>query len=262
MTVKYFFASLTRISNLPEVPFFVEPLPREEWETGDYVVGKVDEPPSDLSRVELGNGRNVEVIEGDLVVGAFGKRHATLAAVGEWQNIGDDLRMESLTGAGLFGKATSETKRHLSFTYEGHVFVDSEKAVMRDFVPPTPDRSFEVPVILLLGTSMSAGKATSAKAIVRLLEQAGLRVIGAKLAGRRATATSSVWRTPGRSASSTSWMRGSPRPRYPRRSTGWPCGTSWRVWPRRAPTWSWRRLVPRPWNPTTGRWPSKSSART
>lgn len=164
MTNKYFFASLTRISNLPEVSFSVQPLPREEWETGDYVVGEVDAPPSDLSRIELNNGRNVEVIKGDMVVGAFGKRHATLAAVGEWQNIGDDLRMEALAGAGLFGKATSETKRHLCFTYEGHVFVEGEKATMHDFVPPAPERSFELPVVLLLGTSMSAGKTTSAKA--------------------------------------------------------------------------------------------------
>jgi hypothetical protein len=135
MTTKYFFASLTRISNLPEVLFSVQQLSQEEWETGDYVVGEVDTPPSDLSRIELNNGRNVEVIKGDLVVGAFGKRHATLAAVGECQNIGDDLQMETLTGAGLFGKASSETKRHLSFTYEGHVFVDGEKAAMRDFAP-------------------------------------------------------------------------------------------------------------------------------
>jgi hypothetical protein len=35
---------------------------------------------------------------------------------------------------------------------------------MHDFVPPAPERSFELPVVLLLGTSMSAGKTTSAKA--------------------------------------------------------------------------------------------------
>jgi hypothetical protein len=183
MTSKYFFASLTRISNLPEVSFSVQPLPREEWETADYAVGRVDATPSDLHRVELNNGRNVEVVEGDLVVGAFGKRYATLTAVGDWQNIGDDLRMEALTGAGLFGKATSETQRHLSLAYEGHVFVDGEKATMRGFVQRAPERSLELPVVLLIGTSMSAGKTTSAKAIVRLLEQAGLSVIGAKLAG-------------------------------------------------------------------------------
>ena len=183
MTVKYFFSSLTRISDLPEASFSVEALPREEWETGDYVVGEVDPTPSDLSQIELASGREVEVGEGDLVVGAFGKRYATLESVGEWQNIGDDLRMEALTAAGLFGKATSESKRLLSLTYEGHVFVDGEKAAMRDFVPPAPGRSFELPVVLLMGTSMSAGKTATAKTIVRILEQAGLRVVGAKLAG-------------------------------------------------------------------------------
>lgn len=183
MTTKYFFASLTRISNLPEVPFSVEALPREKWETADYVVGEVDEIPSDPSRIELANGRMVEVVEGDLVVGAFGKRYATLEAVGEWQEIGDDLRMEALTGAGLFGKITSGTTGLPSFTYKGHVLIDGEKAIMRDFVPPAPERPFELPVVLLVGTSMSAGKTTAAKAIVRLLEQTGLRVVGAKLAG-------------------------------------------------------------------------------
>ncbi len=54
---------------------------------------------------------------------------------------------------------------------------------MRDFVPSPPERPFRLPTVLLIGTSMSAGKTTAAKAIVRLLDQAGLRVVGAKLAG-------------------------------------------------------------------------------
>ncbi len=107
MRTKYFFTSLTRISNLPEVPFSVEPLRRELWDTGDYVVGEVDSPPSNLGRIELASGRVVEVVEGDLIVGAFGTRYATLEAVGEWRDIEDDLRMKALTGAGLFGKVTS-----------------------------------------------------------------------------------------------------------------------------------------------------------
>ena len=183
MTVKYFFASLTRISNLPEVSFCGEQLPREEWETGDYVVGKVEPAPSDVSQIELCNGRMVEVVEEDLVVGAFGDRYATLEAAGGWRDIGDGLTMEALTGAGLFGKADSEAMRLLSLSYEGHVLLDGEKVGMRDYVPPAPDRAFEMPTVLLLGTSMSAGKTASAKAVVRLLEGEGLRVLGAKLAG-------------------------------------------------------------------------------
>ena len=45
---KYFFTSITRISNLPEVSFSVEPLPRKVWGTGDYVVGEFSSPPSSL----------------------------------------------------------------------------------------------------------------------------------------------------------------------------------------------------------------------
>ena len=109
MKPRYFFTSLTRISDLPKAPFSVEPLPRREWETGDYVVGEVASPPNRLSRIELTSGRMVEVAEGDLIVGAFGVRYATLEAVGGWQGIGHDRMMEALTGAGLFGKATSRS---------------------------------------------------------------------------------------------------------------------------------------------------------
>jgi hypothetical protein len=79
---RYFFSSLTRISDLPHSRLSVEPLPRREWGTGDYVVGEVVSPPSGLSRLELTTGRMVEVVEGDLIVGAFGVRYATMEAVG------------------------------------------------------------------------------------------------------------------------------------------------------------------------------------
>jgi hypothetical protein len=61
--------------------------------------------------------------------------------------------------------------------------LDGKKATMRGYVSSTPERAFKLPVVLLVGTSMSAGKTTSAKVIVRLLREAGLEVIGAKLAG-------------------------------------------------------------------------------
>lgn len=186
MKPRYFFTSLTRISDLSERPFSVKPLVRREWATGDYVVGRVVSPPSRLSRIELPSGRMVEVVEDDLIVGAFGVRYATLEAVGGWQNIGTGRQMESLTGAGLFGKSTSRSTMlppMLSLSYAGHVVVGGAKVTMGDFVPPTPDREFDLPVVLLVGTSMSAGKTTSAKVIVRLLRQEGLSVVGAKLTG-------------------------------------------------------------------------------
>jgi hypothetical protein len=128
----------------------------------------------------------VEVVEGDLIVGAFGVRYATLEAVGGWQGIGRDRLMEALTGAGLFGKATSRSTllpSLLSLAYKGHVLIGEKKATMRGYVPNVPAREFGLPVVLLVGTSMSAGKTTSARVIVRLLREAGLSVIGAKLTG-------------------------------------------------------------------------------
>ena len=186
MKPRYIFTSLTRISDLPEIPFSVEPLPRREWETGDYVVGEVVSPPHRLSLIELGNGRMVEVVEGDMIVGAFGVRYATLETVGGWQGIGHDQMIEALTGAGLFGKATSRSTllpSPPSLVYKGHVLTNEKKATMLDYAPQVPEREFDLPVVLLVGTSMSAGKTTSAKVIVRLLREAGFVVIGAKLTG-------------------------------------------------------------------------------
>ena len=186
MKQRYVFSSLTRISDLPGRVFSLESLPRKEWATGDYVVGEVVSAPNRFSRIELTSGRMVEVAEGDLIVGAFSVRYATLEAVGGWQNIAHDRLMDVLTAAGLFGKATSRSANMpplLSLAYKGHVLVGDNKSTMRDYVGEVPEREFGLPVVLLVGTSMSAGKTTSAKAIVRLLREAGLEVIGAKLTG-------------------------------------------------------------------------------
>jgi hypothetical protein len=186
MATRYFFASLTRISNLPDTHFSCVRLPQNQWGVGDYVVGEVNPHHRGLSSIELGNGRMIEVTDGDQIVGAFGQRCATLEAVGDWRAIGDDLQMEALTSAGLFGKVTSKSAflpALLSLTYKGHVLVNGRKTAMRDFVSILPERPFTLPIVLIVGTSMSAGKTSSARIIVRLLKEAGLKVIGAKLTG-------------------------------------------------------------------------------
>ena len=186
MDSKYFFTALTRISDLPERPFEVRALPRSQWATGDYVVGEVILPLGKRSLVELSSGRMVEVLQGDLVIGAFGVRRATLEAVGDWQHIDSDGRFEALTEGGLLGRATSTSlllPPLASMVYRGHVIRQGQKVCMKDFVPPIPERTYECPTIMMLGTSMSSGKTTTARMIVALLKQAGLKVVGAKLAG-------------------------------------------------------------------------------
>jgi len=54
---------------------------------------------------------------------------------------------------------------------------------MKDFVEPVADVQFDLPTVLIIGTSMSAGKTTVGKLIARQLSRTGLRVAAVKLTG-------------------------------------------------------------------------------
>lgn len=186
MTFRYLFSSVTRITPLEDAPFTVHPLDRASWGMGDYVVAEVEDPDGTDTTVELCNGRMIDAVHGDLVVGALGKRFATLEATGDWENIGPDGRFHALTEGGLFGVCVSRSALIpplLPLIYRGHVFLHGKPSRMQDFAPRGPIRMFEVPVILLIGSSMSSGKTSAARVVIRLLKRFGLRILGAKLAG-------------------------------------------------------------------------------
>jgi len=186
MTDRYLFASVTRISDLEHGEFDVQPLPRSQWGNADYIAVEVTGSPSALYRLELCSGRLIEAMEGTLFIGALGKREATLEAVGDWEAVTDDGCMDALTGAGLLGKATSVATtlpKLMSLRYRGHVMRHGDRVTMDDFVAPVAGRAFNTPTILLVGTSMSAGKTTTGRIIIHELKRHGLRVAGAKLTG-------------------------------------------------------------------------------
>lgn len=183
---KYFFTSLTRISDLRDTEFLVEPIPREQWSGGDYIAGEVVERPSIISRLELSTGRTTEVMVGSFIVGALARREATLESNGDWRLIEEDMRLQTLGTGGSMGKLTSKSPYlpdPLTLVYRGHVLMDGKKRTMRDYVPQLASRPFNCPTVLVVGTSMSAGKTTAARSIIRELKGAGLRVCGAKLTG-------------------------------------------------------------------------------
>lgn len=177
--------SVTRIASFQRDALEAAPARRAQWRTGDYVLGRVLSPSSG-GWIEAPDGRSVELVEGDLVVGVLGKRHATLESTGDWEKIGEDLVMQALGEAGVFGRCTSYSQsqpRPVDYLYEGHVLVEERPARMEEFaLSPAPTKP-TVPVILLIGTSMSAGKTASGKAIVRSLNRRGLRVGATKLTG-------------------------------------------------------------------------------
>lgn len=186
MNSNYIFSSMLRISDLDKRPFQVERLEKIKWKTGDYVVGKITNPGDDRMKIELINGRMRSFMKEDLVVGALGERYATLEATGSWRDTEEDGIMHLLTGGGLIGKCTSKSvhlPNLIEIEYAGHVIRDEKVCKMDDFVPSTPYKKFDLPVILLVGTSMSAGKTTVARIIVNQLKRAGLNIVAGKLTG-------------------------------------------------------------------------------
>ena len=183
---QHFFSSVTRISDLEHSGFQTRPLPRADWATGDYIVARVTGRPTPLYQVELANGRMIEVLDGDCVVGALGDRAATLEGVGEWKAIGPDGSLHALTTAGLMGRATSTSPLLpglMTLSYQGHVMRGAKHLRMADFLPEVTKQPLDVPVILLVGTSMSAGKTTTGRLIIHELKKSGLRIVGAKFTG-------------------------------------------------------------------------------
>ncbi|NAY91334.1 hypothetical protein GTQ34_05325 [Muricauda sp. JGD-17] len=186
MDHKYIYASLTRISDLHKEGFEVKPIPKKQWETGDYVICRITNPGSNALNLELPSGRMRGVIGGEQLIGALGERYATLEATGTWKEVKDDLKMHVLTAAGLLGKLTSKSAfipNMMEVVYLGHTHRNGKKLNMHDFVKPVKPVHFETPVILFMGTSMSAGKTTSARIVTHLFKMAGYKVAGAKLTG-------------------------------------------------------------------------------
>ena len=184
--IRPFLASVTRITDLSPDSITAVKMARSDWATGDYVIGKVLDTRGHLNSIELPSGRMVEVMEDDLVIGALGTRVATLEAVGDWRSIEEDGEFNALTSAGLFGKTTSLSpflKSPMRLRYQGHVLRGDRKLTMQSCLPEIPSTRFDIPVILIVGTSMSAGKTMSGRVIVHLLSQKGLDVVGAKLTG-------------------------------------------------------------------------------
>jgi hypothetical protein len=184
--IKHLFSSVTRISDLPQGEFSVKLLPREEWSMGDYVVGHVEGGAGEDLTVELASGRMIEADAADLVIGAFGKRHATLDATGDWAAIGADGLFHALTEGGLFGKCLSRSpyvKPLMTLNYRGHVVRNGTKVRMQESVAPIVDQAFTTPIVLVIGSSMSAGKTTTSRIVIRLLKAEGRRVLAAKLNG-------------------------------------------------------------------------------
>ncbi len=183
---KYIYTSLTRITPFVNRDITIKPLSNTEWANGDYIAAEVIYPGSGTLKMELTSGRMINVMNGDILIGALGVRHATLEATGTWTKIKQDGIMHALTGAGLFGWLTSKSSfvpELIRLQYRGHVYYEGMKANMKRYAVKESFEKLDIPIVLLVGTSMSAGKTTAARILARELKRKGLKVVGAKLTG-------------------------------------------------------------------------------
>ncbi len=180
-----YLASLARIADFHRNPYDVRPLNKKEWRNGDYVLTEVTGSRSELYQVELCSSEMVPVEPGDNIVGALGHREATLEGVGSYYDVVRG-KMHAMTSAGLLGVFTSFSimlPRPMSLVYRGHIVRDNRKLNMADFALKSDETGFNVPTILIVGTSMSAGKSVTGRRVCEVLSMAGYRTIAAKLTG-------------------------------------------------------------------------------
>lgn len=180
------YGSVCRIADLDERDFDTEPVPKSRWSNGDYVVARVSSRPTSSARIEAPTGWQIEPLEGELIVGALGKRSATRGLVGSWEDVEADGTMHVLGGGGVFGKVSSVSPtrdRPIALQYEGHVQRDGSTENMLNFTSDVEPGEFTLPVILVLGTSMSSGKTMTARVLVRALKEMGYAPLSCKLSG-------------------------------------------------------------------------------
>ena len=180
-----FITSIARIADFDRNSYDVRQLEQSLWESGDYVRTVVTGTRTELYAIESCTGEMLPVQPGDQVVGALGHREATLEGVGSYLDVRQG-KMNALTSAGLLGVFTSYSvllPKPLSLHYRGHIVRNNHKITMKQFAIREKESSFAVPTILIIGTSMLAGKTVTGRRLCEVLSSAGLDVVGVKLTG-------------------------------------------------------------------------------
>jgi hypothetical protein len=163
-------------------------------EEGSVIAVRVHGEKHTYNQLEGVDGRWMTLHDGDIVVGALGKRHALHGYEGVMPTslkVGERINMLNI--GGVMGHCLSynpDVGKPFELEVLGQVQVFPEFQV-RQGVPAkigmnaikgTPE-ALKIPVIFIIGTCMNAGKTFAACAMVRALHQAGFRVGGAKLTG-------------------------------------------------------------------------------
>jgi hypothetical protein len=152
---------------------------------GDFVFAKVASLGAHEFLEDV-HGRRMRMYPGDVVVGAWGNRYATDFYEGYLPQPGEAVHL--LTSGGLIGTVASAHTSKLGPTelkVIGTLVGAAGTPLSTDdvAVAPSVEGRPEMGTIVVLGSSMNAGKTTTTAAIVRGLARAGLRAGAGKVTG-------------------------------------------------------------------------------
>ncbi|MDF1664936.1 MAG: hypothetical protein P1V97_24455 [Planctomycetota bacterium] len=155
---------------------------------GDVIVARALEEKRIYDQLELDTGRRAHISKGDIIVGTLGSRHALRGFVGHCPksvHFGTELNVLNL--GGVIGIATSMNEDYgkpLRVKTLGLVVQDGEVLnISKGAVPPAEKLEARVPLIVVSGTCMAAGKTRAACEIIARINQRGFKVGALKLSG-------------------------------------------------------------------------------
>ena len=156
----------------------------EPPQPGDIALAKVEKIGRNTN-LELPCGRRCTLYVGDLMVGVFGNRYATMQFEGYAKTDGE--RCDLLSMAGVCGLVESKhdgvgepSKLRLLGFLAGQ---DGRKLRLRQFALPPATLQTRPRVVVVCGTSMDSGKTRTVASIIKGLRHDGHRVVGVKLTG-------------------------------------------------------------------------------
>ena len=175
------FSFVTRAVDAPGTTLTA--LPRRPAQ-GDLVVARVVRVGQHRA-LEDRHGRRVRLYAGDLVVGAYGNRYATDFYEGY---VPTGSRTHLLTAGGLIGTvASADTRRGPATELEvvgALAGGDGAALNLADVARPDPPAPSRRPTtVVVVGSSMNAGKTTTAAGVIRGWTRAGLVVGAGKATG-------------------------------------------------------------------------------
>ena len=160
----------------------------EKGRQGDVVLVRIKSVNQEYSQLETRDGEDMTLHEGALILGALGTRKALQGfSGGPPSDLKPGMELYLLNKGGVIGECTA-FHRDLGWPtqveYLGTVSYNGQPANLEDFALPLVDEPISpVPVVLVLGTCMNAGKTTVCKELVKLFAKKGFSVNAGKIAG-------------------------------------------------------------------------------